>query len=824
MENGRVDNELKKVSYLLLILAMTILAALIIVLNRILNWELWIIPVIVVGVGLAWTTYVINQISTKMQLYFSGCFFVFLVFYYCMKISAVYDCGTVLVIMILIFSFTREKILTWVGTVSAVFSLIFHLVVRYSENNLTVDLYSVVRTTVIFILVPISAFLMDRIIKAWSTAESNYLQQIEVLQEENTRANNFLANVSHEVRTPISAVIGLSYVLEKEELPEQTMSKVEAISDAGHRVAEQITDILDFTEIDMQKIAVRSENYTISSVINDLLTKLYQTQNYEVELVVDVDSSIPSVLVGDDGKIKRILWHLIRNGLKFTKIGGVYLHIYPIKRDYGINLVMEVKDSGIGMSEDEIENAYEKFYQVDSGRSRSMGGLGLGIPIANGFTAAMDGVLSIESAPGEGTTVTVSIPQMVADRKPYVSMATKQWISVAGFISYLEKDIPKMREFYTDMMTHMAEGLQVPFYRLQTRQELEKLLDTTTITHIFIGTDEYVPNKDYIDKLAKEKKVALLAERDFTGEVGPDITLILKPLLLEQVARFLSQGTEEDKPADSEQVSFPGVKALVVDDEHMNLVVAREIFEAYGMDITTASSGEEAIELCDTQDFDVIFMDHMMPGMDGVEAMKRIRQNASRQSKELCIIALTANAISSAREMFMAEGFDGFAPKPIDIAELERVLKSVLPKNKISYSKEKPKRVKKAKETQAPQKEVDPIAVLKEKNVDTDYGIDYCGGDKEFYFELLQEYVDKKEEKIEVINNLLETSNIKDYEVRVHGVKSTSKLIGALELSEKARLLEMAAKSSDEGYIKDNHKAFIDEYEELMNTIAALFT
>jgi CheY-like chemotaxis protein len=214
----------------------------------------------------------------------------------------------------------------------------------------------------------------------------------------------------------------------------------------------------------------------------------------------------------------------------------------------------------------------------------------------------------------------------------------------------------------------------------------------------------------------------------------------------------------------------------------------------------------------------------MMPGMDGVEAMHIIKQNAGKANKPILVVALTANAISTAREMFISEGFDGFIPKPIEVTELERVLKKVLPNNFISYSEKKAitsKDTVSEKKTLDSTKEdkTDIIEVLKGLDVDTEYGLDYCSGDKDFYLELLADYADKSDSKLKEIQDYFNNKDYKNYEIRVHGVKSTSKLIGAMSLSEKAKQLEDAAKEKNEAFITDYHDIFIKDYEALMNTI-----
>jgi signal transduction histidine kinase/CheY-like chemotaxis protein/HPt (histidine-containing phosphotransfer) domain-containing protein len=815
VETGRVDNELKKIVYLCMIMATSILALSILILSMILGWEVWMIPVIVTGTAACWIVYIMNQASHRTQVYVCGVFAMFLVFYYCVKIKTVYDCGAVIVIMIFLFTFLGERLLILAGIAVSFAGLIVHLIISNKIEGLDLSVEGVIRTAMVFMLIPLSAILINRIIRAWYGAENKYIDQIDTLSKENERVNNFLANVSHEIRTPISAVIGLSYVLQKENLSDQDMSKIKSISLAGHRVSEQITDILDFTELDMGKMTVANDSYMICSMMNDLITELSMSDNYGLDLVVDIEPAIPSILIGDESKIKRVLWHLIRNGYKYTKDGGVYVRMSPIKREYGINLVIEVKDTGIGMSEEEIDNIYEKFYQLDSSRARASGGLGLGIPIVNGLTRSMDGLLSIESSLQEGTTVVATIPQKIFDSRPCISVDNGEKCVAAGFLGFMMTGHPKIREYYMQMIAHLSEGLSIPFYRVQTKDELEKLIKNSEVTHLFVGTGEYLDNKQYIDALANTLNVALIAAESGVGcEVGANITVLPKPFYGTMVASFLNHVFNRDSIEVDEIVTFPGVRALVVDDEHMNLIVAREIFSAYQMEITTASGGEEAIELCGKQDFDIVFMDHMMPIMDGVEAMHIIKRNAAKENKEIPVVALTANAISSAKEMFISEGFDGFVPKPIEISDLERVLRRLLPKFVVAYSKEKETIIKKEAE------EKDYITKLKEAGVDTAYGLDYCGGDTEFYEELLGDYADKKDSKLEEIKGYFDAMDLKNYEIRVHGVKSTSKLIGAFELSNMAKALEDAAKGGNEAFIKEKHPEFMRGYETLMNIIS----
>ncbi len=830
MDGKRTNSDIHSASHIMALIALTVFSVVIITLNRVLDWELWMIPVIAVGPILCVCMHIYARLADMAKTYIYGFFLILELFYYAVKIPTVYDSSSAVIVIILIFSVSGERPLAIAGAVCGMAGMVFHLFMASDEGGAVFELSGVIRTTWHFAVIVLAAILTDRIAAVWRTTERKYIDRIEAVEEENARANNFLANVSHEIRTPINAVMGLASVMEKEELPAGVRKNIDAIADAGHRIADQVGDILDFTETDMRKLSVTNENYMISSLVNDLISQLRYTEDYGLDLIIDLSPGVPAELIGDAVKIKKIMQHLITNGFKFTNSGGVYAGITARKRDYGVNLIIEISDTGVGMTEEEVERIYEKFYQVDSGRTRTAGGLGLGIPIVSGFARAMGGFLSIESTPGFGTTVHVSIPQEIGDSSPCISVTNRENTFIAGFLGFTTTEEPRVREYYIQVISHLVSGLDLSFHRVQSREELEKLAGSCEITHLFVGTGEYRVHKDYIDSLARRMNVALVEDRDFSGSVSPEITLIPKPFYGGQIASFIDRAHDDAVNSENGSMSCPGVKALVVDDEPMNLMVARGILETYGMTVTTAASGMEAVQLCGSEDFGIIFMDHMMPGMDGVEAMKRLRLNASKVHKDLCVVALTANAISSAREMFLSEGFDGFVAKPIDLTELERVLKRVLPRSVIVYdtdpvqpalpAAEAPERTRSAEN--APSPADDPYAPMRALGVNIGNGLIYSRNDDGFYRELIAEYAKNSVSKLNELETYYAGKDLKDYATRVHAIKSTSKMIGAAELSETARRLEAAAKAGDSGTVDTLHPGFISGYGALMRAILAV--
>ena len=861
MKNNRINKELFTLSNMITLITITIFSAVLIVLNIIMNWEAWMIPVVAVGTAACIYIHISGRMSPRSRVYLYGCFLIFESFYYAVNISTVYDSSSIIVIMSFVFAMTGERVLVIAGVTGGIIGMGLHLLQKYltgeatGTGGLILEPSYIVRVVWHFILIVIAAAIAEKMSSAWNSAEEKYNRRIDEVLKENESANDFLANVSHEIRTPVNAVIGLSSVMDMEGVPEQARSNMRAITEAGHRLAEQIDNIMDYTEIDTGKLSVTNETYMINSIVNDLISQLGYLHSSELDLVIDLSPEVPAELIGDGSKISKILRHLISNGFKFTLEGGVYVNITCKKRNYGVNLIIEVTDTGIGMSDEELNHIYDKFYQSDSGRSRAAGGLGLGIPIVNGFVRAMGGFLQIESTPGQGTLVRVSIPQEAPDSSPCISVGNKENILAAGFLSFMTTNEPRVREFYMEMIGHLVKGLDVEFHRVKTADELRELISSHNVTHLFVGTGEYVRNKEYIDSLTSEMNVVLVEDRDYTGVTGANIALLKKPFCGAQAANFLNY-SRIDSAIDSGRMTCPGVKALTVDDEPMNLLVARGILESYGITVSTASGGAEALSMCANEDFDIIFMDHMMPGMDGVEAMKRLRTNAAKDRKELCIVALTANAASSAKEMFLSEGFDGFISKPIDLIELERVLKHVLPRSSIVYiddddAQEDNNTVGRQSASSAAEASArdaspsagaspavtsgtpagnagtqygngDPYDGLRALGVDIGVGMKYCMNDDSFYRELLKEYAKERARKLNELTEQFNSADWENYCIRVHAIKSTSKMIGAAKLSEDARTLEFAAKAKDAETIRARHSDFIVEYSKMLEAIVAV--
>ena len=810
------DKELFQTSHLTILVSYTIFATILIVESLLLGWELWPLLIIALGIIAAWVLHIRHNTPPQVRLWLyavlmMGCFF-----FYGIHSTSTFDLALVMAAIIMIHTLTGKKNLITLCQFTYYLTMAYGIITMFMAGE-TFDVLIISRCILHIVMIFFIGRFAKIIIDKWMQVLGKSKEEVEQLTEATEHLNDFLANVSHELRTPVNAIIGLTSLCIDKSRHREVENDLIAVRDSGRKVAEQISDILDYSEIDRKKAVCNNEDYMLSSVLHDLVTDVKHYKSKNVELIIDVDPSIPAVMNSDVAKIKKILRALITNGLKYTQAGGVYVRITTEPHDYGVNLCIEVTDTGKGMTDYELEKVYDSFYQADSSRTRQGGGLGLGLAIASGFVALLGGFMTIESKPDVGTTVNVSIPQKVVDPLSCMSVAAPDKLCLGAFLHFEKYDHPAVRDYYNSMVLNIVKGLGIQMHRVNNAENLKLLHNSIHLTHLFIAEEEYNDNVDLIEELAKEMVVAVVANEGMILPKNTRVKVLEKPFYCFPVVSILnsSVGSKEETV---KHLRCDGVRALIVDDESMNLVVGRSIFGRYGMKVYTAMSGQESIDICREKVFDIIFMDHMMSGMDGVEAMKRIRTDVAGLNGSIPIVALTANAMSSAKQMFLAEGFDGFVSKPVEIEELERVLKQVLPKSAISFVDEGgntetvPDEPAKEEPAPEPEPENDFITELKKSGIDTEGGLKYCVGDKDFYKSLLIQFASEAPDKISSMKKYYVSRDWHNYEILVHALKSTSKMIGIYDLSESAKSLEMAAKNNEANFILDNHEQMIRDY------------
>ncbi len=646
----------------------------------ILGWEFWVPPVIIIATTFIWIMNLSGRPSFEGRKPYYLVYAMMAVFYHGVHEASFFDIALVVSLVMLAYSFFDHYYMINLFLVEYFILLGIQIHLAYKANG-SFDSLEISRIVLHVSFVTLLYFCCRRMIRDRKEAMDSISERDEKIEDYEADMEDFLSNISHELRTPVNVVNGMSELLIKKSDDEE----VYAIKNAGIRLANQIEDIQDYTECKRNKVILEEEDYMCTSLMSDVVTNFRLSDNKkDLELIVDLDPNAPSVMRGDIKKLHKIFRHLLENAVKFTKSGGIYLRMYTEETEYGVNLCIEMNDTGIGMDMKDLNSVSEGIYQANKKRNRSSGGIGLGLYIVYGFAHKMGGFVKIESEKGSGTTVRVTVPQTVVDSKPCLALTDKVKGDILFHVRSDKYKTPKVRDFYRYMATNLASGMHVQLYSVETVKEIEKLRYKLDVKYIFMGEEEYNADPEYFDSLSKSDiVVAVSAEKDFKASPGSRVIVMPKPIYAYPAIKILNEGVDAVNIESTENYVkpvFKGVKALVVDDEPMNLVVATELFRDYEMNVDTAISGQEAILKCNDNHYDIVFMDHMMPEMDGVEAMKIIKKVAFEKGKTLPVVALTANAVSGAREMFMNEGFDGFIAKPVDISDFERVMQKVLPK------------------------------------------------------------------------------------------------------------------------------------------------
>ncbi len=565
----------------------------------------------------------------------------------------------------------------------------------------------------------------------------------------NRTKTNFLANMSHEIRTPINTIIGMNQMILRESTQEEILEYASNVDNASKLLVTLVNDILDFSKIESGKIEIVEKSYQLASLLNDEIHLLEtKAEKKNLQIVVSIDESLPSALVGDDMRIRQVITNLITNAVKYTKEGSIALTAYGEWMDYEkFVLKVAVQDTGMGIRKEDQERLFQRFVRFDIQKNSTIEGSGLGLAITKRLVDLMHGEIRVESEYGKGSTFFVSIPQEVVSFGP-----------VGNLESAYHNEVSSRKKYH-------------------------------------------------------------------------------------------------------EAFHAPEARILVVDDNTMNLAVVKGLLKRTEIVIDTATSGMECLRMTRGSKYHLIFMDHMMPEMDGIQTFHHLREEKDNPNSDTKVIALTANAIAGSREEYLREGFIDYISKPVDAAELEIVLMSYLPEELVitaqkeqeramkeegQRTEEKGQEAEEVREGRKSEEEGQEVKGIQEgqrfegegqevkgiqegqkvveedmqkdtgnKNayIDRAVGLTHCMDMEDMYAEILQDYCSEGIKYQEKLADCMEKGDWKNFTVYVHAVKSSSKTIGAEIFGEEARVLEMAAKEGNISLIKENWEGFLVDFK-----------
>ena len=604
--------------------------------------------------------------------------------------------------------FDKRMLKKYIPLISLIFVGTFIMYIQFSNPKLL--LMSFLHTIILYTMY----FTIEN-------PDMKMIEELEIAKEAADKANQakseFLSNMSHEIRTPLNAVVGFSEALKYDNIPPESMEKVDDIIMASNSLLDLVNGILDISKIEANKLEIIDKEYDVKSMLDELaaLAKS-RIGDKSLEFRVNFDPSIPSVLYGDNVRVKQVILNILTNAVKYTKEGFVDFTVSSIIKDDVCRLIISVEDSGIGIREESLPRLFSKFDRLNVEKSLTIEGTGLGLAITKKLIELMNGNIVVQSVYGQGSKFTISLDQrIVSMNKPLVKetlVSDTKFIDAKGSRILVVDDneinikvastllkkynfnidsatsgelcLKKLNDgeeydiiFLDDMMPRMS-GRDVikklrsnPDFNIPTIALTANAIEGMKEEYLSLGFDDYLSKP--INKTELERVIKKYLHEDNSKKVNTVKSFNATSII--DLDTDLPKVVKDEVDGKDNIVKYSGKKVLIVDDNDINIKVAIMNLKKYNLDITSCNSGSDALLKVIENSYDLIFLDDLMPEMDGCTTYKNMKDIEGFNTPT---IMMTASRKEEVKDKLKEYGFNGYLSKPFSKVQLEKILDDYL--------------------------------------------------------------------------------------------------------------------------------------------------